>query len=195
MSMQKYTYFFIVFAFSFIATFSHAASDYEADGADLFDPEGFSFSEILGSKPSMPEVGLDELLAQQRALEDLFRDQHNLPSEQPAKKQRTKDFTCKECAFATSSDHVLAKHVKEHGIERFFVCKICDKKFKLRPHLIEHKRVHTGERPYKCEVYGCGYAAKLKGALTRHLFSIHKIKREPIRGRKNQIKKVPLIGM
>ena len=30
-------------------------------------------------------------------------------------------------------------------------CDTCDKAFKLKHHLIEHKRLHTGDKPYQCK--------------------------------------------
>jgi hypothetical protein len=34
-------------------------------------------------------------------------------------------------------------------------------------------RTHTGERPYSCEMEGCGYTATQRGHLDRHIASRH----------------------
>ena len=36
--------------------------------------------------------------------------------------------------------------------ERRYKCSFCSKGFKRREHLINHERVHTGEKPFKCEL-------------------------------------------
>ena len=37
-----------------------------------------------------------------------------------------------------------------------------------RRYLLEHERVHSGERPYKCTWPGCSYAASGQGHISRH---------------------------
>ncbi len=48
-----------------------------------------------------------------------------------------------------------------------YICKICNFKTRHRSHFVEHMRVHTGERPYRCP--HCEKAYKQSGDLTRHI--------------------------
>ena len=46
----------------------------------------------------------------------------------------------------------LDKHKLVHTGEKPFECEICKKCFSRLGNLITHKRTHTGEKPYKCDV-------------------------------------------
>ena len=47
-----------------------------------------------------------------------------------------------------------------------FSCKYCTKSFVLKHHLVQHERVHTGERPFPCQI--CNMAFKMKQHLRKH---------------------------
>ena len=48
----------------------------------------------------------------------------------------------------------------------FYPCKYCDKTFPKPSQLTRHVRVHTGERPFKCQ--DCSKSFNQKGALLIH---------------------------
>ena len=55
-------------------------------------------------------------------------------------------------------------------MERPFSCEVegCGYSATTRSMLTKHARTHTGERPFSCEVEGCGYSAAQRGDLAVH---------------------------
>jgi len=47
-------------------------------------------------------------------------------------------------------------------------CPFCDHKTPHKGDIINHTRIHTGERPYICEVLGCNYASAKASTLNVH---------------------------
>ena len=52
-----------------------------------------------------------------------------------------------------------SKSAMEVGNVKTFDCKHCPKTLKSGLSLRQHERIHTGEKPYKCETCGTGYAS------------------------------------
>ncbi|KAI1295644.1 B-cell lymphoma/leukemia 11A [Halotydeus destructor] len=60
-----------------------------------------------------------------------------------------------------------AKREPGSGRSRNDTCEYCGKVFKNCSNLTVHRRSHTGEKPYKCEL--CSYACAQSSKLTRHM--------------------------
>ncbi|CAB4057304.1 ZNF362_384 [Lepeophtheirus salmonis] len=50
---------------------------------------------------------------------------------------------------------ILLQHMRMHTGDKKYICEICQRKFTQLSHLQQHIRTHTGDKPYKCQYNGC----------------------------------------
>lgn len=88
---------------------------------------------------------------------------------------------CEICGKECRDGKVLKLHMNVHrpGQEKPFRCDVqgCGASFGTSALLSSHKRVHTGEKPHKCA--WCSYRAADKGNLRRHQEEMHMGKKWP----------------
>ncbi|XP_011685085.1 PREDICTED: zinc finger protein 525-like [Wasmannia auropunctata] len=84
-----------------------------------------------------------------------------------------KKFVCDQCEKCFSIKADLDRHILTHlpVKARKYQCNICQKKFTQNSHLTEHKRIHSGVRPYKCEV--CSLSFRFSKSMKRHRMLKH----------------------
>lgn len=71
----------------------------------------------------------------------------------------------------SSYSAVRRRSVKRLIFKTGFFCPYCSKYFERAGHLERHKRIHTGEKPYRCEI--CGRRFNQKCSLKEHM-KIHR---------------------
>ncbi|XP_075972346.1 uncharacterized protein LOC142974083 isoform X2 [Anticarsia gemmatalis] len=86
------------------------------------------------------------------------------------KKKGQKRFECPQCGRVFHHRNSLLYHILSHGGKQQ-VCRDCGKAFYTVTALKIHRRVHNGDRPYKCEV--CGRDFRQWSDLKYHKASIH----------------------
>ncbi|RUS78563.1 hypothetical protein EGW08_013670, partial [Elysia chlorotica] len=75
-----------------------------------------------------------------------------IPHSSPAPTSNKTIHSCTYCGLVLSSANALIEHKRIHTGDRPFGCHICGKRFTQKAHLNIHKRTHTGEKPYACNI-------------------------------------------
>lgn len=77
---------------------------------------------------------------------------------------------CRVCGCSFESSEALSDH--NEAVHSLFTCLCCFKTFTSRSNLERHSRLHTGHRPYACNICGKAFSRKdhLSNHTTKHAF-------------------------
>ncbi|EDV92344.1 zinc finger protein 2 homolog [Drosophila grimshawi] len=73
-----------------------------------------------------------------------------------------RQFKCEHenCGKSFVSQHNLTSHRRVHSTDRNYVCELCGYRSRYRFALVVHRRTHTGEKPFKCQTCSRCFASK-----------------------------------
>ena len=80
-----------------------------------------------------------------------------------------KPFACDICRKSFKHKIAILNHRRIHTGERPYECEVCKKTFSQSSGLAGHVRVHTGENPYECEI--CKKTFSQNSHLADHRFT------------------------
>ena len=73
------------------------------------------------------------------------------------------------CTYTTDHTGHLAAHKRSHTDEKPFLCEVCGKSFPRADNLSRHIKTHTDIRSFVCDREGCKKSFTQSGHLTRNL--------------------------
>lgn len=83
-----------------------------------------------------------------------------------------KIFKCVKCDLTFSRRNLCKNHYVGHFNLGDFTCGFCNKNFKSKSSCERHVRIHTDDRPFKCQFDNCNKSFSQKEVLKRH-FATH----------------------
>lgn len=86
-----------------------------------------------------------------------------------------KIFRCdfENCTYSTPKMNYFTNHKRIHSGEKMFKCPVCQKGFVEKSQMTRHKLTHSDEMPFACSK--CDFKTKRKDKLKSHLLRIHGI--------------------
>ncbi|KAJ8284771.1 hypothetical protein COCON_G00036210 [Conger conger] len=107
--------------------------------------------------------------------------------------ERTYDgkLKCRYCNYASKGTARLIEHIRIHTGEKPHRCHLCPFASAYERHLEAHMRSHTGEKPYKCEL--CSFRCSDRSNLSHHRRRRHKLL--PMKGARSALSNKKMLSV
>ena len=90
--------------------------------------------------------------------------------------ETTKEYCCNICSYKSKCENNIITHLLKHSDaqKKRIQCRFCPRVIYNYSWLENHERMHTSERPYKCEK--CNFSHAFYSRLKKHM-RIHNVER------------------
>lgn len=88
------------------------------------------------------------------------------PSKRKGPKSKRKVHACSLCAYKTTKNMLLQRHLSVHDTDKPFKCEHCERSFRDPIQLANHTNIHMGTKPFKCTECELGFTTR--GEMIRH---------------------------
>lgn len=91
----------------------------------------------------LPQIFMHKSAMQMQHARDIQRNGQSAPGSGMG--GEIKPHQCQQCLKSFSSNHQLVQHIRVHTGEKPYKCTYCDRRFKQLSHVQQHTRLHTGK--------------------------------------------------
>ncbi|KAM4728566.1 uncharacterized protein FYW61_011507 [Anableps anableps] len=125
--------------------------------------------DLLSYQQTEPEPTAEQFYCDYKTEAETQRPEGNVSTVSQSLSHRDNDSSlkCDFCGKVFNYKNNLVQHRRTHTGERPFSCKTCGKSFSKSSNLKVHMRTHTGEKPFICSI--CGKALSSNRHLSDHM--------------------------
>lgn len=121
--------------------------------------------------PPQPQPEISKLACQWADCEEIFDSALDLTThlEQFHLTRGRSEYQCcwKGCSRKFTQRQKLVRHLKVHSGYKPYKCQVCSKCFSSEDTLTQHMRIHSGEKPFECHI--CGKKFAVSSSLKIHI--------------------------